>query len=655
MFLQPISIVVITIVVIILIIAHSSKEHFNNNKSKDELLTERCDILYNTALNSQTQAIANNNLQTNRIKKFKPKWTNGLNKQTDYCYINDDLSNENYDFVLNKETCSKSSALFKDSDFIRNVRTDNLLVNTKNNSIEKCVLEIDKTKVTPEALQTFWNNFDNNKCIKLNDQLFKDHDSLLAELVKLRSKLEELDISKTAVNDKLSIAQNKQEELKNTNETLLSEIRQYQTTLNVIANEIIALQQSIHHSKEDCETKRINKTAEINKCNDDLKKKNEELDSLKAENAVYNTQTQNIKNELKDIKERSIEENAKYLTLDKTYNSLLAAFRQKTSIFTTCKKGVEALLAKIADRSTVKGVEDDSHKKLTEQLAKCQTDLKLCKENLNECGSRLDRLGAAIENMSKITKIHDDCQSDYFKRYDICKGLLVKVNSEIKLAQQDFEYIMKALPYLTCKNQREAEKTMQANVTKLKEEIVQINNKVASARKHIDNDLKACQNVMDNRVDGMISLDVNRHMFGCQFPGDCNGDRVCKRLNPNATVDKTFPIYNMAEGIPGANPYPYGVAFACQYKGNKFDKAKAAKDNVFWDGIWANFQNTRDIRRGQGYVQNCVGEKRENNYLSAMCLSTKDNNVWGPHYKSHTIDLGQCPRSVDFNGANLTC
>lgn len=163
-------IIVISVIILLCVMEYRKKMHnkesFQNNPqsitpiakqyqiNKDGV--EKCDILRVGDSNIQSYVSMLNLIDTGRIKKFKPDDTSKLKPDRQYCYIDNDSSNNFQDFMMFGKECSTSNSLFKNNSMITNVFTDITSDMIHSLPIEKCVLEIDPESVNNESLDAFY-------------------------------------------------------------------------------------------------------------------------------------------------------------------------------------------------------------------------------------------------------------------------------------------------------------------------------------------------------------------------------------------------------------------------------------------------------------------------------------------------------------------
>lgn len=137
---------------------------------------ESCDILRpadDLEMDGKAQDMMRSALDGHRINAYKPQKgdpvaeENGYNPNgMGYCYMYNDRENNMQDYMLDPSNggCSMDNVLFKNIPFINKVYSTPVKDDTHTVPVEKCVLEIDGTKVNTENLNAFWGNFGESSC-----------------------------------------------------------------------------------------------------------------------------------------------------------------------------------------------------------------------------------------------------------------------------------------------------------------------------------------------------------------------------------------------------------------------------------------------------------------------------------------------------------
>lgn len=135
-------------------------------------LMEPCHALHDPNLTGNANVISKQYIDSSRIKEWKPADPNAIaNRNLDpnikYCYINNDAAAGVKDYAMAARSCSKTEPIFS-VPFISEVFEDANIDKTMTYPINKCVLAIDKSKVSTERLTQFWNGFGSTECTQVN-------------------------------------------------------------------------------------------------------------------------------------------------------------------------------------------------------------------------------------------------------------------------------------------------------------------------------------------------------------------------------------------------------------------------------------------------------------------------------------------------------
>lgn len=147
---------------------------------------ESCDILRPTddlEMDGKSQDMMRSALDGHRINAYKPQKgdpvaeENGYNPNAmSYCYMYNDRPNNMQDYMLDPSNggCSMNNILFKNMPFINKVYSTPVKDDTHAVPVEKCVLEMDGTKITTENLNAFWGNFGESSCEGISEPIRTD-------------------------------------------------------------------------------------------------------------------------------------------------------------------------------------------------------------------------------------------------------------------------------------------------------------------------------------------------------------------------------------------------------------------------------------------------------------------------------------------------
>lgn len=183
--------VIVAIVTIFYYSRSKNQEHFVIKPEVNKLLRdtygdETCSVMQMDSLTGDGKMMAKQYIDTNRIRVWKPTRKDQV-AIDGACYVNYDPDNNIQDYILADRKCDMSEPLFQNTPFITNVFEDNMPEKTKSTSVNKCVIEIDESKITEDALQTFWNKVGSSDCIQLNKSIIELNTNLKKKLEKSQS------------------------------------------------------------------------------------------------------------------------------------------------------------------------------------------------------------------------------------------------------------------------------------------------------------------------------------------------------------------------------------------------------------------------------------------------------------------------------------
>lgn len=128
-----------------------------------------CMILDNPTMSDLARANAGKYLYTGRIREWKPVDNTKLTN-TDryaYCFIDND-DDRGKDVLFESVSCSSNDRLFENhKDFIEVLGNDGAMERSRRFPYNKCVLKIDKDRVSKEKLERFWRDVEVSDCDRL--------------------------------------------------------------------------------------------------------------------------------------------------------------------------------------------------------------------------------------------------------------------------------------------------------------------------------------------------------------------------------------------------------------------------------------------------------------------------------------------------------
>jgi len=153
----------------------------------NDIFEEPCSLLAHPDMAGPGIASSISFLSSSRIRQWKPKDLTKKKKGKDYCYIDYDEANQIKDVMLSGQKCTP--AAFGNSTFIDNVFEDNTLDNARTFPHNKCILEIDSSKVTSESSDTFWSRVSDLHCYGIKDQIYRENLVIKGEVAKNMSEV----------------------------------------------------------------------------------------------------------------------------------------------------------------------------------------------------------------------------------------------------------------------------------------------------------------------------------------------------------------------------------------------------------------------------------------------------------------------------------
>lgn len=178
-------------------------------------LTESpCQILRPNGSNTEKAFLGSVNfLETNRLKEWKPMDRSGMNQDRSYCYLTVD-DRTGIDNLWPESQCSISSSTFSNS-FVTSAFFDDKQDATRSSAVKKCVIEIDRSKVKTDTLNTFWEKMGEIDCQNLANEYQSRNSTLLT------------------INRQLGATLNERKEVQRVNEARITVLRNSNDQLDV--------------------------------------------------------------------------------------------------------------------------------------------------------------------------------------------------------------------------------------------------------------------------------------------------------------------------------------------------------------------------------------------------------------------------------------
>lgn len=375
---------------------------------RDQFSEEPCSLLYSHDLDSKAFSVATSFIPTMRIKQLK-------GDENSICYIDNDKNQNKIDFLMKHNTCDKSNTLFKDYDFIRNVSNNSKQSKSKNFPFEKCAIEVDKTLVTKNKLNSFWNNVEKAECDALFADLRAENGNLTEELNYNKNQIE---ILMNTISQKKRIITNNLKSLQVLTDNVLQKDQKV-ITINGNVNNLESI---------------------IRKLNKDLQILEKSYNDLRDKLSLSITQTSNdLQNNIKKFKQLESD----YVTLETEYKKFSQEFQ---TLFPQYKQNYESYLN---NRNQLRELLNDINN-LNITLTQKQGLRDSCLSELNKClnltqtqrNTLQTDLGFCNQTISKL----DDIVTKYRNDVNILNNSYDKTLEEENSAKKAFE---------SCENDRE--------------------------------------------------------------------------------------------------------------------------------------------------------------------------------------------------------
>jgi hypothetical protein len=607
---------------------------------------EKCKSIQKVGMGAATTAVANAN--GNRIKKWKPKFAPPIDDDAEYCYLNDDISKDEKDFSLSGIDCNKASPFFRDAAFISDVFENNAYGATNNDTINKCVIKIDKSKVTLPELDKFWGNFDENKCVELNASMFERNDMLQGEILTQGRIIDKLQQAKNAYNDKIAQADNNANLLTNDVETNTTYLHSLENAGDAIDRELLDVNNTLTSRRVFCSTSTSQLENNATSCEKKLATLKDDYDYLLGQANVERNELDKYNNIIvtknNDIEKIKASRNANDLINSRIVSSLLSV----QEYVDTCEPNLSATNRAIAVCKNDTSDRNAEFAAVDKQRSDCNDALKTCKTALDACNAQALALTSDI---NKYTSLNASCGESL----KACLAQLDILRIEIKIATTNYEYIMVALPDLSCESQNKQLRDLKDRTDELKgtcativSDTIALKATVKQLEATMASDLQTCKNDVKQRLDAYNAIIIPRHMVSDGPGGKFNAndaDAICNKFKSGAK--STGEYYNASATID---------ACGCEYSGIATDVPIAQSDNAKFDAMRHAFQNS--VPTGQ-YTDYCPFTQVSDNVMASLCeLKGPFANWKDPMYKSFDLDLNNCgSRNViyDIQNGALVC
>lgn len=366
------------------------KEHFSTTDNLTTLQTdfasytaqaapETCNLLAAQSfdIDKKNIEIQNTYLSANRIRKLKKE--NSITNNS--CYIDNDPKNGIQDYVMKNSTCDKTNAIFKNVPFITDVYSDDKKDRSRNFPVNKCVFDVDPTKINTNSLNAFWNNMQDVECLQQSMALSNDIQSYIDQLFQCHGNLylqdDMLKVLKAQVNDRNTVTQ----ELENVKYDLTQTIQNLLANIQELADDTTRINTQIEQIQSSLKT-----------CLDDKSKnKNDWIDKHTTLKTKYSTLLERLAMLKKQFDKLTEDLKICHKQLDKV-NKQIGIWQKEHNLMQPAFQIIVKNL-KVAE----------------DQLAQIKKDLAACNIKKNACEKELFKVNATIDDLQNK---YNKCKTD---------------------------------------------------------------------------------------------------------------------------------------------------------------------------------------------------------------------------------------------------
>lgn len=126
-------------------------------------------------IGARSYTTMNDFINGNRLQEWKPveSTMNPTRTKTNskYCYILNDSANDVQDYIMQGNLCDMNNPMFKGNPMFNNVFTDISMDATHTRPIQKCILDINESKIDPKNLTQFYSTIGNIDCEQLTTKM----------------------------------------------------------------------------------------------------------------------------------------------------------------------------------------------------------------------------------------------------------------------------------------------------------------------------------------------------------------------------------------------------------------------------------------------------------------------------------------------------
>jgi DNA repair exonuclease SbcCD ATPase subunit len=400
---------------------------------------EPCQTLFSRSLEPTTRMIASDYIDTKRFKKWKPKEKSNISseKNIEYCYINNDISNGTQDYMMSKRTCDTNNPLIQHVPFILDAFPDNVIENTQLYPNKKCVFKIDKSKVNQQDLSYFWgSNVGPSDCIQKNAYITELYDTLLNEqsLLKmseseLRSKLQQMDVM---ISEQAKRKQQLEEET--------SSCRQMNESLNTYLRQTLEERDQLRTAFQNNETECVQREVKLRNDTQDC---NQNLATMKEMHKNITIDHDKLKRKHADLQSSYSSVRQSLQSLQLTHNKLVTNHQALNTDYDTKQK--ELGTCSIARKECYSQLEQCMPKlaELQKEVATLIDTYNTCDRNRAECNNKLGQCHQDVANLSQQIQQYKDQLTSCNQSLETCKTQQASLNVTIDDQNREIEELRK--------------------------------------------------------------------------------------------------------------------------------------------------------------------------------------------------------------------
>ena len=374
-------------------------------------LTESpCQILRPNGSNTEKAFLGSVNfLETNRLKEWKPMDRSGMNQDRSYCYLTVD-DRTGIDNLWPESQCSISSSSgintpFSNS-FVTSAFFDDKQDATRSSAVKKCVIEIDRSKVKTDTLNTFWEKMGEIDCQNLANEYQSRNNTLLTINGQLGATLNERKEIQRVNEARITILRNSNDQL----DVQIGERQREKTQLiGQLSNELVSFSNAVtacNLQNSNCITMIQGLTGRLSNCTSNLNQytiMNDDVASRYARsNQIFlrsNVDYRELLRTLSNVDDQIVLQRQKLVTLNSNQwvtSQNLTAVKESLTYYNREWDNCESNLT---GSRPILNVATDKWNKMKQSNLDCGASLQTCKTNVP----------VILSNLSSANASYADC------------------------------------------------------------------------------------------------------------------------------------------------------------------------------------------------------------------------------------------------------